>query len=346
MNIKNISLYKFKIPFKSSIRLNNIQLHHRSGYIIGLESNDNKIGYGEISPLPGSHKETLDDVLRELKTYREKSNSIEKSYFSPSLKFGIDSALLNLKSKQNGKSQYQLLSDKHNQTITINGLIVEPEKDLELKIKMLFNTGYNTIKIKVGRLDIDQEIKIVKQFNKLADNKIKLRLDANCKWSYSEAEYFYKSIKSSEILEYIEEPLSDVHVLEKLYRDKSIPLALDENLEKIKLNYPKLMQKAKALILKPPIIGSLNKTLDYINYSKANNISPVISDTFQSGFGISMLCFLASSIPQKSTAMGLNTYDYLKDDILINRLKFDNGKIDLYSIDNSLNMNKLTKVKI
>ena len=95
--------------------------------------------------------------------------------------------------------------------------------------------------------------------------KLKLRLDANRLWDYSQAHKFLNSIYTSQI-EYLEEPFADSARFFELYEKTGVFIALDETLHDLK--YDKLARvKLKgigALILKPTILGGINKTIKMI----------------------------------------------------------------------------------
>ena len=164
--------------------------------------------------------------------------------------------------------------------------------------------------------------------------------------------HFINSI-NKESIEYIEEPLKDPGKLEDLFIKTKISIALDESLLNLNLESLKSsilsMNWLYALILKPSILGGLEKTMRYVDISERTNKIAVISDTFHSGIGISLLaCFAAAKIKRNSAA-GLNTYQWLAKDLLRQRLTINRSSLNLsntYSKSKNLKTSLLTKIDI
>jgi L-alanine-DL-glutamate epimerase-like enolase superfamily enzyme len=64
------------------------------------------------------------------------------------------------------------------------------------------------IKLKVGRIPLDEAIERVNDLCQKTASSLSFRLDANRQWSFSEAETFCRSIDAKRIA-FIEEPLAD-----------------------------------------------------------------------------------------------------------------------------------------
>ena len=131
-----------------------------------------------------------------------------------------------------------------------------------------------------------------------------------------------------------------------MFKKTNFPIALDESLVEITPEKFKYEDWINALIIKPAVLGSVQKTIQYIALAKKYGIKSVISDTFHSGIGLSFLIRLASTLTEP-TPMGFDTYSWLKEDILINRLPVKDGYFDLNTVLNysrNVNISKLVKV--
>ncbi len=62
MRITRIDVAKFRLPLARRYKAGSVDVDHREGRLVRLLSDTGLLGYGEISPLPGLHKETLADV--------------------------------------------------------------------------------------------------------------------------------------------------------------------------------------------------------------------------------------------------------------------------------------------
>ena len=93
-----------------------------------------------------------------------------------------------------------------------------------------------------------------------------------------------------------------------------------------------LLSQIKAVIIKPTVLGGMSKTIELISIAEKNHIMPVISDTFQSGLGLSTLITIAGTIKDR-IAMGFDTYSWLQNDILKTKLQFSKNIFSLKNLD-------------
>lgn len=337
-------IFRYDLPLSKAIQFISTQINIRSGFIIRIWDENNFSGYGEVAPLPGFHNETLEAASENLQNLRsflidseipanleELNNGFEKWFAGknmlPSVRFGLEMAVLNLIANQNNQSLGALLSNTCQKTIALNGLISGNENEIIEQVKQLSLDGYQTIKIKVGRISVDEEIQIVSKVKKIINQRTRLRLDANRSWSILDAVRFGKAIGSDNI-EYIEEPLSEINKVNSFYEQTGIPIALDESLNEIPKEIFKNMNGLKAFVIKPSLLGGFERSMEFVRFGLENNIYSVISSSFESGIGLTALANFAASI-NPGVAMGLNTYKWFKNDLLENGINANQGKLDL-----------------
>jgi o-succinylbenzoate synthase len=361
MIIKSFEIFKFQIPLKFPLKIANKELTFRDGLILRISDESDNIGVGEISPLPGLHKENLSLTIDQIKKISSKilNSKIPKNIeqfkggfeswlkifkFYPSVQFGFESAVLSLLSMDQGKSAFEFFHSSNN-SIKINALLSGTLQQIIEKTNQYLAEGFTTFKLKVGRTSVDEDIMMVNTINSIIDGKAKLRLDANQAWTLDESLHFFQNIDFVN-LEHIEEPLKNFDELPELLKIKNIPIALDENILEI-IDYQLLSpSQIKAIVIKPTVIGGVEKSIRLIKHVEGNGIKPVISDTFQSGVGLSTLIAIAHYI-KSDTAMGFDTYSWLKEDILKERLEFQKNKIfiqNLPNIVNNIDYSILTKI--
>jgi len=346
MKIEEIQLYSYNIPIIQPLRIGKTFVRSRSGVIIQISTNTNIYGFGEAAPLPGLHQENLNSVksqLNELKSillgtpcsgfFEFLDNFQKQKRISPSVRFALESAILNIDDQVSQSGKYKILPGPARRTIYVNALATgDDESAILKKIEKSISEKYRSIKIKVGRKSVETEINLISNIRSMVGYEVSLRLDANQAWDLEEAVTFAKSVKDLEI-EYIEEPLKETGKLATFYGKTGIPIALDESLNEM---LPESIESKKwinTLILKPAVIGSVRKILRFLNQAKKFGQNIVISDTFHSGIGLSFMIRLAS-ILDEPTPMGFDTYQWLKDDILVNRLPVKDGYFDLNTVMN------------
>ncbi len=307
----------------------------RNGLILRLNEltqgsfEDTIFGEGEIAPFPRLHPESLVEAETQILDYLSGNNNFNlysKNLFS-SVRFGLDMAIrTSAKKLHESISQKNLLNLKSNQKkiIDINGLIIDTSSTLESECENLQKEGYKTIKMKVGRKSLKEDIKRVRKVRKILGNDISLRLDANRSWKWKDALFFSHAVKEYNI-QYCEEPLIDPKDIEKLYHETEIPFALDETLWENP--NPKVLPKIgiKALILKPGIFGTWKNIKFWSDFSEKNGMDLVLSSSFESGLGLNWIAFMANKILKKRTALGLDTSKYFKNDLIEPPFKIING---------------------
>ena len=114
--------------------------------------------------------------------------------------------------------------------------------------------NYRSIKIKVGRQTLEEEMDLINHLQKKIGNKATLRLDANRNWTYEQVITFASSIDAKS-LEYIEEPINTPERLQELARETEMPIALDESLVDIPANFLKNNDWIRAIIIKPSVLS-------------------------------------------------------------------------------------------
>jgi o-succinylbenzoate synthase len=339
MKIVNAEIFRFSIPLIKPLKIKSTSLTERNGLLLKLTDSHSNTAFGEIPPLPGFHLETLDQAEQQLLSHLDdlkceypdkpgKSFNLitdelgEKSLF-PSVRFGIEMAIWNLMSPTN-----------HNQQkIKVNGLLEGTPEEMLTTTKALLNKGYNVLKLKVGRGDIDSEIGFIHHLRKTFGGKFKLRLDANQSWEFDEAIYFSNNIEPEQI-DYIEEPLKEFQRLGELYHITNLPFAIDESLFELK----ELPTKTKALIIKPSFVGGIQKTSELIKLAQSKGIQPVISSSFESSLGLLTLARFASLVPG-NVAMGLDTFRWFRNDLIEPPFNVKNGFVEFSPTTDNITLN-------
>ena len=344
MKVVAIYALRYDLPLVSPMKLAKEVISSRQGFIICLESEESFIGYGEIAPLPGLHNEDIKEALRQLNRIKpELINSkipedimmlkggfgrwLGKYNLVPTVRFGIEMAVLDLCAKAEDKALYKLLSKSSHRIVPVNGLISgDPEQIRERALKLV-GEGYETLKIKVGRLPLASDIMAVRSVCEALGDGVKIRLDANRSWSLADALRFCKSVSKYNI-DYIEEPVGKPEELTKFCEDSGMPVALDESLCRAEPKKLKLPRGVKALILKPCVLGGLERTAEFVMYAKAYGLIPVISSAFYSGLTLCALAQFAAAYLHPNVAVGLDTYKLLGEDLLGKRFSTNIGCVD------------------
>ena len=114
-----------------------------------------------------------------------------------------------------------------------------------------------------------------------------------------------------------------------------MPVALDESIAEGLYQEDFLQNKtwARAVVLKPTLLGGTRTAEDWAAEAIECGLKPVVSSCFESGVGLIALAHLAATITEEDIPAGLDTYDWLAEDILERRFQARNGKLDLAELD-------------
>ena len=343
MKPAGVRLYRYHLPLSEPLRSKGTTLRHREGLLVELASGGGATGWGEAAPLPGFSRENLDvatEQLRDLATRvvgREVTMDAlgpEGSFAreldllapSPSARFGLELALWNFYAAHQGKSLPELVTPYPRTTVAVNALISgPPERALE-EARTMRAAGYEAVKLKVGGRPIEEDVELVRALCKVLGDDASVRLDANRAWTFEEASFFARGTANLRF-EYVEEPLADPSRLSSLARDYGVPVALDESLAGMPPLELQDHEYARAVVLKPTLLGGISATLRLVRQAKELGIRPVISSAYETGVGTLALVALAAGVG--GVPAGLDAYRRLAQDVLAPRLRFPSARIDV-----------------
>lgn len=370
-------LYRIKLSAPRTSGPSDGQFLHE-GFVLKLCVDDNIVGFGEVAPIE-IHEEDLFDVEEQLRFlfHRMKDSVLDvipllRGSFSnwiwtslgippcsifPSVKCGLEMAVLNLLASQRKCSMFEVLAGanpvvqdgnavEYNQngsaSIQICALLGTNGSPMEvaLDVAKLFAEGFTTFKLKVGRRERPiEDAAVLHKIREVVGYQINIRVDANQKWTYEQAVEFASRVKSLR-LEYIEEPVNSANDLIKFCEKSGLPVALDETIDNIKGDViPKLHQFLHpgivALVIKPSVVGGFENAAHIAKWAQLHDKMAVISSTYESSVGLASYIQLAHYIDQQNSivsriknrgtcgaaAHGLGTYQWLREDVSEQRLK-------------------------
>lgn len=361
MKLFSVELYRYQLKLNSPLLVKGRKSDIREGLIVRVQSSNSQEGFGEITPLSGFSQETLEDALDQMKSFKsfllsesipdhlEKMDERFENWLSrfnllPSVRFGLEMAILNLLANQKQITLGKLLSDTHHENIRLSGLLQGTKQEVISELKKLLDQGYQSFKLKVGG-NLEEDIEKTLAVIKIINGKALLHLDANQNWNLNHAIQFVEEIGLASI-EYVEEPFQDTNMIEEFVMRTTVPVALDESFTGMNFDEIKSIDGVDLLILKPTMIGSIEKTFKYIKEGKRLALTMVISSMFESGIGVLTLANLAGLTAHVNYA-GIDTLKWFKEDLLLEPLQTKQGRMDIskrsiHSKD--INFKLLTKI--
>lgn len=306
----------YRLIFKSPSGTSRGILTVKDTYFLKIwyAENPDIFGIGECALFKGLSKEdndTYEEKLKELCRNIGIGAETDLAGYS-SIMFGLECAINDL---ANGGKRIYFPSDfaDGNADIVINGLVWMGTHDEMLKrIDEKVALGFNTIKLKVGAIDLESELSLLKHIrNRYSSLDLTVRIDAN------------GGFKPENALETIDKFAKyDVHSLEqpikqgnwnemaRICRNSSIPIALDEELigitdidERIKLVET---IKPKYLIIKPSLLGGLASSEMWLRIAASHDIGAWITSALESNIGLNAIAEWTYTL-QPRIAQGLGT---------------------------------------
>lgn len=213
----------------------------------------------------------------------------------PSIQFGLETAFKSL----NGVDQFQLFPSaftKGSDNIPINGLVwMGSEEFMRIQIQEKIKEGFDCIKLKIGAIDFQTELDILKSIRKeFSVSDIELRVDANGAFSPNDALEKLKRLSDYQ-LHSIEQPIKakQFEAMAKLCKNTPLPIALDEELIGVfsKEDQYQLLQtiKPQYIILKPSLVGGFAGSKQWIDFAKNLNIKWWITSALESNVGLNAI---------------------------------------------------------
>ncbi|WP_418636874.1 o-succinylbenzoate synthase [Winogradskyella sp.] len=281
-------------------------------WFIKLE-HQGKTGVGECGILRGlsvddrpDYEEKLKWVCNNIHLGLDKLLSELTAY--PSIQFGLETAYKSLDSSDS----FELFPSEFSRGkdgIPINGLVWMGNEDfMRTQIKDKIEAGFSCIKLKIGAIDFQTELDILKSIRKeFSVSDIELRVDANGAFSTEDALEKLKQLSEYQ-LHSIEQPIKaqQFEAMSKLCDVTPLPIALDEELIGVfsKANKQTLLQtiKPQYIILKPSLVGGFGGSKDWINAAEDLNIKWWITSALESNIGLNAISqwtyTLKSKMPQ------------------------------------------------
>ena len=336
MKLTGISWQGYSLPFRRKYLTPGNQAMSRCGLLLFLKTDSGLVGVGEASP-PGSG--SLDEVRKitailEGSTSRllgEDSEVVEETLSAweipASLRFGIETALLDLKGQNRGVPVTVLLGGKPS-TLAVNALITaESPEQVELDARKAVGLGFTNLKLKVGRRTLSEDEHLVSTVRRVVGPQVKLRLDPNQAWNVNQAIESIRQLSRYQ-LEFVEQPVPAVDItgLAKVRRSVPVAVAADESLSSLD-DLHRLLDAGAAdiFIIKASRLGGLRAALEVATEVIKARQSVVVTTSLESGVGISASTHLATALPTQSYAQGLATGLLFTQDLVYPALAPTNG---------------------
>ena len=294
--------FKYPLQFKRPSGTSRGVLSSKDSWIIKLSDSENpqKMGFGECSVIPGLSFDDLNLLPEKIEQLVSEINSGRILHVSdlnsfPALQFALETAFLDFKKAEPGvlfNSDFTSGKDE----IQINGLIWMGKhsfmkEQIEEKIKL----GFKCIKLKIGAINFEEEIDLLKRIRKEYSSKdIEIRVDANGAFDPENALEKLKLLSDLD-LHSIEQPIKQGQAedMRKLCEETPLSIALDEELIGVigidKREDLLSFIKPQYIILKPSLVGGIYNSREWINLAEELSIGWWVTSALESNIGLNAI---------------------------------------------------------
>jgi o-succinylbenzoate synthase len=315
-------LLHFKQPAGSSRGVYNT----RKVWYIEISSMENPSikGVGECAPLPNLSCDDIpqyEEVLQQAcsRVAREGNIPTESLRNYPSILFGLETALRHYET--GSLALWDTPFSRGEAGIPINGLIwMGNFEEMYRQIEAKMEAGYRCIKLKIGAIDFDAELTLLKHIrSRFSVKDIELRVDANGAFSPAEAMHKLDALSKLD-LHSIEQPIraGQWEEMARLTARTPLPIALDEEL--IGHNIPEIKQellsaiRPQYIILKPSLHGGICGSNEWIAEAEKQNIGWWVTSALESNIGLNAIAQWCATL-HNALPQGLGTGQLFTDNI-------------------------------
>lgn len=289
---RTAKLYRYNLPMDSGVIVRDQRLLQREGYIVELTQGDN-MAYGECAPLPGFSQESLDQVESELiealQGWQHNGEWRDWNVMSPSVAFALSMAQCELDGLLPQQGEYRAAP-------LCSG---DPDELIPIFETMSKDGRQKVAKVKVGLYEPIRDGMLVNLFLESIPD-LQLRLDANRSWTLDKALKFaqYVSPEYRERITFLEEPCKTPELSRDFAQQTTINIAWDETVQQMDFNGFELSSLlgnyVEAVVIKPTLIGSIERCLSLIDFAQKNGLQAVISSSIESTIGLTQLARLSA----------------------------------------------------
>ncbi|MGC5325866.1 dipeptide epimerase [Brevibacillus sp. SYSU BS000544] len=313
MIIENIEVNRQNIPLKKPFKTALRTVTHAESILVRVTTSSGLVGWGEAAATVVITGDSIDSIeaaiLKTMKpqllgknllAYEQVFQILHQSMVgSSSAKAALDMAFYDIIAQHCGVPLYQFLGGYRNNIETDYTVSVNSPKEMGEDALAYVQDGFNVLKIKVGKDNIDEDIKRIKEIRSCVSDQVKIRLDANQGWQVKDA---IRSIRKMEDLgldiELVEQPVkaADLEGLKMVTDAVETPIMADESVFSPMQAFEVLKNRAADLInIKLMKAGGIYKAQIINHMAEECGVECMVGSMIESKLGVSAAAHLAAS---------------------------------------------------
>ena len=301
--MRGVQIYRWQVPMDAGVVLRERRLKTREGLFVHLQQGD-RHGWGEVSPLPGFSRESLEEAEASLRAWSIAWGEGAEPLLPglPAVDFGISCALAELDGSLPEEADYRAAP------------LCTGDPD-ELFAVLAAMPGEKVAKIKVGLYEAVRDGMVANLLLEAIPD-LRLRLDANRAWTPLKAQQFAKYVNPAyrDRIAFLEEPCKTRADSLAFARETGIAIAWDESLREDDFEWI-AEPGVRAVVIKPTLTGSIAKVREQVTAAHALGLTAVISSSIESSLGLTQLARIAAQLTP-DTVPGLDTLNLMQAQLL------------------------------
>ena len=328
-------LHPFRLALRAPLVTGGVSVRHRAGFLVALSA-DGITGWGEASPLPGWSRTTLLETEAALRRTLDAVKAggeaaldglLDDLAGTPHARAGIAGAWADLQARRAGRSLAEHLAadpacaparSVPASSVAVNALMAAPEpSEVEEAARDAVNSGFSTVKLKVGAADLVVDIDRVRAARAGLGPAAELRLDANGTWDPATALAVLDRVQDCDIA-YCEEPVTGIEAIAAVGGRSPVPVAADESIRDEAGAVQALELGVGTLIVKPQALGGPDVALAVAARAREAGASAVVTSFLDSAVGVAHGLHVAAAVDAAASrrrAHGLATASLLATDV-------------------------------
>lgn len=303
MKIEKIEIMAVNVPFKGKTQDNvgeiSLGKWQKCRFIVvKVYTDDGIIGYGESAPWVRTSELGQGPVIAVLKDYLGPAiigmnpfdieliwKTMDRiAHNNPQAKGILDMALYDIMGKAVGMPMYNLIGGAVRKEIPLAPVVtIDTLDSMKRSTRRWIESGFKTIRIKLGLGDIKKDIELVKEIRKEIGPNIKLRVDPNQAYSLKEALRIINVLEENDV-EIYEQPIvwNDIDGLARINKSTYIPVMPHEAMKSIN-DVREFINKGSAslLTIKTDRPGGITKARIARDIAELYNIPCVVMSSIE-----------------------------------------------------------------
>lgn len=336
----DVEVEPYRLPLLSPLRFARSEIVAREGFFVRFLDREGNRGEGDAAPLPEIGTETLREteaalakatklarIVSSPRTLDELSETLAPFEGTPAARAGLAQASISLGNARDSRRADALFGVAKRRLVPVNGLIGLGSAEAGAETaREIVGRGIRVIKIKLGA-SAEEDAARIDAIRGVAP-EVELRLDANGLWTRDEAIERLSRLDARRV-EYVEQPVSNPDDFPAIKAATGFRCAADESMKSF-AEATRIIEArlADAAILKPTLVGGVDRAAALIRLCEQNGVAPVVTHAFESPLGYRAAVFAAAQISDPTLAAGLDYENVFPRETFDTNATVENGRID------------------